>query len=1176
VYVDIGPGNSVISSLDHFIIKNGQVASGSGGGIANTGNLTVTNSLIQDNFASGGGGISNSHNSSLTLSNVTISNNFSAMGGGIWNNGGTLILNNTTITGNSATMGMGAGIRASYAVTNLRNSIVAGNVGEDCSSDNSQTVFTSQGYNLIGNNINCPFTATTGDKVGTNTDPINPRLTPLQDNGGPTFTHALLAGSPAIDAGNPATPGGGGNGCLATDQRGVSRPVGPRCDIGSYEYNAPGISSSTGTPQISGINTAFPSPLKVFVIDNSNTAVNNAVVTFTAPSIGASVVFASTGTNISTTTTDANGIATSSTFSANNVGGYYVIQATVTGVGGSADFQITNIGDVRTYTANNTATLPGSFLCDQTQPNCTNWSNSNFHADEAHKYAIGTYNFYATNFLRDSIDNNNIPIISSVHYCSPSFVCPYANAFWSGEQMVYGDAYGFPLADDVVAHELTHGVTQYESNLFYYYQSGAINESLSDVFGEYYDQTNGQGNDDPSFKWRIGEDVLGLGILRSMINPPYYGDPDKMTSSYYSKDADDNGGVHSNSGVNNKAVYLMVEGNTFNGITVTGIGWKKIGVIYYEVNTNLLTSGSDYSDLYYAVQQACANLTGQLGITSGDCLQVKNALDAVEMNSQPIANYNPDAPVCEADASVIPLFQDNMEGGTGKWAMTGAWSLQTGYASSSIHMLYGDDFYPSSDSSATMATGVPLPVASNMFLHFKHAFAFEYFVNEYYDGGVLEYSINNGSSWVDASPLFAGGQNYTGPILNYNGTTNALKGRNAFVGDSHGYVSSRYDLTSLGGQTIKFRWRFATDNSYYYLGWMVDDVQIYSCDALPPSVSSILHANFNPNNLASVQYTVNFSKSVTGVDISDFSLTTSGVSGAAMSGISGSGSVYTVTVNTGSGDGSIRLNLVDDNSIIDASSRPLGGAGIGDGSFTNGEPYTITKSLAGVTAGVFRPGNGLLYLKNAHISGFADVAINYGTGGDYPIAGDWDGNGTATIGIYRNGSFYLRNSNTLGFADNVFAFGTPGDQPVAGDWDGDGVDTIGVYRNGLFLLRNNNSEGPADMSFYLGNPGDVGIAGDWDGDSMGDTTGVFRPSNGIIFLKNANTTGFADIALNYGLAGDMPVTGDWNNDGIDTIGVYRNAQFYLRNSNTIGFAEIVFALGNPGDMPIAGNWDGLP
>ncbi|HJS17586.1 MAG TPA: matrixin family metalloprotease, partial [Anaerolineales bacterium] len=83
------------------------------------------------------------------------------------------------------------------------------------------------------------------------------------------------------------------------------------------------------------------------------------------------------------------------------------------------------------------------------------------------------------------------------------------------------------------------------------------------------------------------------------------------------------------------------------------------------------------------------------------------------------------------------------------------------------------------------------------------------------------------------------------------------------------------------------------------------------------------------------------------------------------------------------------------------------------------------------TAGVFRPSNGLLYLKNTNTSGFADVAINYGIPGDYPVTGDWDGNGTDTIGVYRNGTFYLRNSNTVGFADIVFPFGQAGDQPIA-------------------------------------------------------------------------------------------------------------------------------------------------
>jgi hypothetical protein len=229
------------------------------------------------------------------------------------------------------------------------------------------------------------------------------------------------------------------------------------------------------------------------------------------------------------------------------------------------------------------------------------------------------------------------------------------------------------------------------------------------------------------------------------------------------------------------------------------------------------------------------------------------------------------------------------------------------------------------------------------------------------------------------------------------------------------------------------------------------------------------------------------------------------------------------------------------------------------------------------TTGVFRPSNGLLFLKNSNTTGFADAALNYGLPGDYPVVGDWDGNGTVTIGIYRGHTFFLRNENTLGFATIVFDFGQVGDQPIAGDWNGDGVDTIGVFRpsTAQFLLRNSNDEGPAETSFFLGNPGDVGVAGDWNGDGM-DSTGVFRPSNGIIFLKDTNDTGFANYALNYGLPGDRPVMGDWNNDGTDTIGIYRTGTFFLRNENTNGFATIVFGLGNPGDMPIAGNWDGIP
>src|SRR6185503_20351387 len=127
------------------------------------------------------------------------------------------------------------------------------------------------------------------------------------------------------------------------------------------------------------------------------------------------------------------------------------------------------------------------------------------------------------------------------------------------------------------------------SNLFYYYQSGAINESFSDVFGEYYDQTNGLGSDADGLSWLVGEDISDLGAIRSMSDPPAFENPDKMSSPYYYEEEADNGGVHYNSGINNKAVFLMVEGGTFNGKTITALNWDKVSSIYYEVNTNLLT-----------------------------------------------------------------------------------------------------------------------------------------------------------------------------------------------------------------------------------------------------------------------------------------------------------------------------------------------------------------------------------------------------------------------------------------------------------------------------------------------------------------------------------------------------------------------------------------------------------
>jgi hypothetical protein len=215
--------------------------------------------------------------------------------------------------------------------------------------------------------------------------------------------------------------------------------------------------------------------------------------------------------------------------------------------------------------------------------------------------------------------------------------------------------------------------------------------------------------------------------------------------------------------------------------------------------------------------------------------------------------------------------------------------------------------------------------------------------------------------------------------------------------------------------------------------------------------------------------------------------------------------------------------------------------------------------------GVFVPEGDFVLLGE---DGRADT-LAYGLPGDLPVAGDWDGDGGDTVGIFRGGLFLLHVPNELSAA--AVSFGEPGSLPVTGDWDGDGVDTIGVFRDGVFRLRNNNSPGAADLTVELGAAGDLPVAGDWDGDGL-DTVAVFRAGAGSFLLLESLASESTTTTLELGGPGDRPVAGDWDSDGADSVGVFRDGVFTLLGADAASPA-LTTSFPAAAGVPVAGRWE---
>jgi len=290
------------------------------------------------------------------------------------------------------------------------------------------------------------------------------------------------------------------------------------------------------------------------------------------------------------------------------------------------------------YDAGHGTSLPGSLMFQE------GGSSSDVNAQKAYDYTGNTYDYYSSQHGRDSWNGSGGNLISTVHYS-----VSYNNAFWtsSGNQLVFGDGDGSQFSGlaqglDIVAHEVTHGVTQATANLTYANESGALNEAMSDIFGastEAYIRGLG------SNTWKIGEDVYTPGTsgdaLRYMNNPTQ----DGSSKDYYPErqvGGGDNGGVHSNSGIANLAFYLLSQGGSHprgkTSITVPSIGQSTAESIFYRALSTYMGSSDTFQAARDNTAKAATDFYGPCG---SQVAAVHNAWDAVGVPRTPGTDIEP-------------------------------------------------------------------------------------------------------------------------------------------------------------------------------------------------------------------------------------------------------------------------------------------------------------------------------------------------------------------------------------------------------------------------------------------------------------------------------------------------------------------------------------------------------
>lgn len=494
------------------------------------------------------------------------------------------------------------------------------------------------------------------------------------------------------------------------------------------------------------------------------------------------------------------------------------------------------------------------------------------------------YNFFKNAFGYVSYDAADHTMITVNN--DPTITCP--NARWNGTYAGYCDG---TATDDVIAHEWGHAYTEYTSGLIYQYQSGALNESYSDVWGETIDLINNYMDEGEnlnvrttascsgSLRWKMGEDATSFGgAIRDMWNPNCNGQPAKvLDASYYYCGTADSGGVHTNSGPTNHLYALLVDGGTYNGYTITGIGFVKAAHLWWRAQKNYLTATSDFTNFADALEASAndliginlqglsttatpAGLSGQTFVAA-DLQNIKNGILAMQLRSSPATqcNYQPilkAGPDLCSIATSNPLFKEDWENGLGNWTVSNIptkpstweernWSVITNLPKGRTgKAIFGTDPI-NGDCASNLQNGIlrleSPTITIPSFTAGKYEMAFNHYVatEATWDGGNIKYSLNGGA-WT-LLPVTAFTQNgYNSSLDGTSQNNNPLKGQRAFTGTDGGSLSGSWgqsviDLSKINvvaGSNIKFRFEMGTDGCNGIDGWYLDEIYVYNCATL--------------------------------------------------------------------------------------------------------------------------------------------------------------------------------------------------------------------------------------------------------------------------------------------------------------------------------------------------------